>query len=1081
MSPLADRLAGLTPAQRALVERKLRARPLARAVDDPIAPRPNPAVHDLSFAQQRLWFVEQLQPSGAAYHMSFAVRIDGPLDAGALEWSLGQIVARHEVLRAGYVDEGGRPAQRVQPPGGFHMPVHDVSARAAQARESDARAIANAEMARPFDLSAPPMLRAALVRLAASDHVLLLVLHHIAADGWSMGVLARELSALYEARTTGGRDPLPPPGIQYADYAAWQRGDLESRLPQQLAWWRAALDRLPVLDLPTDRPRPAVQSADGAREPFLLPAELVARLAHLGRRHDATLFMTLLTAFQALLARWSGQSDVAVGIPVAGRGRRELEELIGLFVNTLVIRTPVPAHASWRDLLAQVRSGVTSALAHQDVPFDTLVDDLGVERTLSRAPLTSVFFAFQNVPDAALRLAGLRTSEFELDRRTARFDLSLFALETGGGVRGAMEYRTDLFDQATIRRMLDAYTRLLEALASDPDARIARTALLAGDDRRRALVEWNATAQAYSRAPLVPDLVARHASAAPAALAIADGDRRLTYRDLDRRSNRLARCLAARGAGVESIVALYCDRGSSFVVSALAAMKAGAAYAPIDPRTPGHRVERMLRKAGIGTLIVERAGDVPVPGWNGAIVALDAARAEIDAQPDAPFACPAGADNLAYLVHTSGSTGEPNGVAVTHGSLLNLVAWHQRTYKVAPGDAGAQVASVGFDACVWELWPCLAAGASIHVPDRETRDAPAALWTWIARRGIGVTFLPTPMAEAALRERLPAGLKLRALLTGGDRLHDVGGDLPFAFVNHYGPTESCVVTSCAPVEAGGAPSIGRPIDNTRVYVLDDDVEPVPIGVRGELYVGGDGLARGYAGAPALTAERFVPDHLSGAPGARLYRTGDIVRFRTGGALEFVGRRDRQVKIRGHRIELGDVESALASDARVRAAAAAVHGDDRRGPVLVGYVVPAEGAVLADAELRAIVKARLPEYMIPARFVAMEALPLTRNGKLDRAALPAPAEAAGEAAYVAPGNEVEQIIAAACAELLGVAQVGMLDNFFDLGGHSLLATQLASRLRRDLQLDVSLRSIFAAASLAELSEGILERLVEDGGS
>ncbi|HEY7076991.1 MAG TPA: condensation domain-containing protein [Solirubrobacteraceae bacterium] len=959
-------------------------------------------VFPLSFAQRRLWFLDQLIPGHAMYNLTATVQL-AALDREALERALAAVVRRHEALRTTFRLVDGEPRQVVAPE--LSVPLRVV----AVADEEHATRVATEEARRPFDLERGPLLRAMLLETPNSAF-LVLTLHHIVADGWSLGVLYRDLSALY-----GGAE-LPGLPVQYADYAVWQQEWLAGGvLDEQLAHWRAQLEGLTELELPSDRPRPASPTFAGARQRLTLAADVDG----LSRREGVTPFMTLLAAFLALLSRYSGQDDIAVGTPIANRTRAEIEPLIGFFVNTLVMRADLSGDPTFRELLSRVRDVALDAYANQDLPFERLVAELAPERDAGRNPLVDVMFQLQ----AAGAEPALAT-----ERGTSPFDLTCDLWPSGDGYAGHLEYSTERFDAGTIERLAGHYANLLAAAVDDPRLRVSELPLLGEDERERLLVTFNRTDAE------VPDRRVDELVPYGDAIAVVDGDRRLTYTQLHRRANALAYRL--HGAG--PFVAIALGRSAELVVAALAVLKAGAAYAPLDPGAPPARRRLVLDDLG-DPVVIEQVGDE---------------------EADAP---PSGEGDLAYVIHTSGSTGRPKGVQIEHRSLANLVAWHNRAYGLEPGDRTTLLAAPSFDASVWELWPTLVAGATLHVVRDPVGLGPDGLRASLARNGITVSFLPTPLAEAVLAGPWPAGLKLRALLTGGDTLRRVpDGPLPFRLVNHYGPTEATVVATAGDVIGGERPSIGAPIANTRAYVLDRHGRPAPIGVPGELYLAGAGLARGYLNDPELTARSFVD------AGERLYRTGDRVRRRPDGTLEFLGRLDRQVKVRGQRIELGEVEHALASHPGVTSAVALLREDE-----LVAYVTP---AALDAAQLRRHVAERLPAAMVPAAVVALAELPLTAHGKVDRARLPAPV--LHSQAPVPPRTPLEAALVELWRDVLGRARVGIEDNFFELGGHSLSATELMSRVRGTFGVELPLRRLFDEPTVAALAEAIVEATLDD---
>ncbi len=909
-----DRLAGLSREQRAALFEQLRKRKESapEALPDRIPRRPaglDPV--PASYAQERLWFLDRLAPGGTAYNMPLALRIQGDVSPATLERVLGELVGRHEALRTTFGERDGQPVQLIVPPGPWTLPLVDLSVLSAEDRDTESRRLAREEADRPFDLQHGPVLRAGLLRLGEADHALLLTLHHIVSDGWSMGVLVRDITALY------GRAALPNLPIQYADFAVWQRGWLTGEvLERQVSYWRERLTGAPAqLDLPTDRPRGAAQTFRGASVNIPFGPGFDRGLAQLARCFEATPYMTLLAGFQALLGRLTGQEDLTVGSPIANRNRAEIEPLIGFFVNTLVMRGDLSGDPAFGELLGRVRKSTLEAYAHQDLPFEHLVHELRPERHLAVTPLFQVVCAMQNAPVGRMDLPGLTLAPVDLVPTTTRFDLELHGWEMEDGLLAQVSYSTELFDASTVRRLVRHLETVLRAAMADPGRRLSELPLLSIAERQQLLREWNDTAVPEG----IVELLGVHDPAAPAV--VHDGTV-LTYGELLDRASRLAAELQSL-----PLVGLCVERSPELVIGALAVILAGGAYLPLDPSYPEDRLAFVARDSRMPALLVSGEG---IPSWAGdaRVIRLDRPSAAAPIRP-----VPADPDRLAYVIYTSGSTGRPKGVQVPHGGLMSLVRWHLRTYGVTADDRATLVASPAFDASVWEIWPYLAVGASLHVPDEDIRLDPGRLLDWMAQEGITIAFLPTPLAEQVIEAEIPEGLRLRALLTGGDRLQRAPRKpLPFALVNHYGPTESSVVATRSEVEplAMRPPSIGRPIDGTRAYVVDAWLNPVPIGTPGELLLGSASLARGYLGRPDLTAERFVPDPFGTG---RLYRTGDLVRLLPDGELDFLGRVDTQVKLRGFRIELGEVESVLLRHPAVREAVVALRGDR-----LAAYVV-----------------------------------------------------------------------------------------------------------------------------------------------
>jgi amino acid adenylation domain-containing protein len=1062
MSDLAQRLQHLPPdAKRAVLAKLVSLRNRSRT-----AP--------LSHAQRRLWFLEQLVPGSPSYNESSALRLLVPLDAPALERSLDEIVRRHEALRTVFEAAPDEPVQRVLRTLRIGLPVIDLQALAADQREAEALRRVREQAAEPFDLAKGPLLRAALLRLGPCDHMLALTMHHIVCDGWSMRIFFDELWRLYQAFAQGRPSPLPDLPIQYTDFTLWQHAWLSGpRMEEQLAFWKERLAGLPVLDLPTDRPRPKLPSFRGGCRRIMVPPPVAGRLRHLCEREGVTPFMALLTAFHVLLHRYCGQDDVAVGCPVAGRSRPELEQLIGFFVNTLVMRADLGGNPSFREALRRARDMALPAYAHQDLPFERLVEELQPERNPGRNPLFQV--TFQMLSEGAAPAAG-PLQPVDAGTVTAKFDLQCDLWPRGEGFEGQLVYAADLFDPETADALARHLETVISAMAQSPDMRVADAPLLSPQEERRILVEWNDTAVAFPAQGPVHERFDRMAAAHPERLAVAEGTSSITYGGLKRRADRLARLLAGRGIGCCDRVALVLDRSIDLVACALASLKAGAAYLPLDPAYPGKRLELVLREAGAALVLVSSRHRDKVPdGFPILPVPKDG-----DGQDAADQADPTGGadgEDIAYVIFTSGSTGTPRGVEIRHAGLANLVDWHQREYAVTAEDRAMLYASPGFDASVWEMWPYLAAGASLHVPDAALRASPGDLAQWMAENAITIGFLPTPVAESFVEGELPPPLRLRVLLTGGDRLRrPPARPLPFRFVNHYGPTENTVVATAGevvPDPSGREPGIGRPIANVRAYVLDRAGRPVPAGAKGELHLGGLQLARGYLGAPGPTRARFVPDPFGRDPAARLYRTGDLVRHRRDGTLEFHGRLDGQLKIRGHRIEPGDVEAVLDRHPAVLKSLVAVLQDPSGDPMLAAYVTPRPpgGGPAATRSLRRHAREHLPRPMVPSAFVWTDALPLTAHGKLDRRAAEGMGPIQEEEDIEASGCPIEAQVAAIWKEALGLRQVGVHDNFFDAGGHSLLLVRVHGALRRTFDTSLSVVDLFRLPTINDLARAI----------
>ncbi|MES2936878.1 MAG: amino acid adenylation domain-containing protein [Pseudomonadota bacterium] len=1050
------------------------------------AAQPRPAQLPLSFAQERLWLLNRLEQLGTAYHIANGLSLGGVLDEPAFERALAEIVRRHEALRTRFpAAADGTAVQHIDGPDCFALERADLSAVAdAAGRERLVHERARAFVQRPFDLARGPLFRALLLRLASQEHVAVIAMHHIVSDGWSSGVLVQELGALYTAYAKGEPSPLPELPLQYADYALWQRGWLQGdALRRQVDYWKERLASAPAaLDLPLDHPRPPVQAFRGANHEFVLPKPLVDKLQALAQAEGATLFMVLLAAFQSLLSRWSGQDDVVVGTPVAGRTHRATEGLIGFFINMLALRTDLAGDPTFRTLLGRVKNTALDAFAHQHLPFEKLVEELRPVRDRSRPPVFQVQFALQNYRDEGLALPGLQLARLPRDAtasQSSKLDLSLFLMDQGAaGLAGVIEYASDLFDAGTMERLARHYGRLLEAVAVDPDRALSTVPLLDEAERRRIVVEWNDTARDYPRGLTLQQMFEVQAARTPERVALAAHAGTLTYAELDARANQLARTLRLHGIGAGALVAVCAERGLEMVVGLLGILKAGAAYVPLDPGYPAERLGFMLEDCGAQLLLTQAHLRDRLPESAVPAIRLDADWPRIAEAPSSPIASGAGPQDLAYVIYTSGSTGRPKGVGVPHEGIVNRLQWMQEEYGLGEHDSVLQKTPFSFDVSVWEFfWPLLHGARLVMARPGGHQDA-AYLGDAIAREAITTLHFVPPMLEVFLGQAQPVQCtSLRRVICSGQALPKELQERFFRALpgvelhNLYGPTEASVdVTAwaCKPGSALASVPIGRPIANTQMHVLDAHGNPVPAGVAGELHIAGVQLARGYIGRPDLTAERFVPNPF-GAPGSRMYRSGDLARWLPDGSLDYLGRIDHQVKVRGVRIELGEIEAVLAAQPGVRDAVVLAREDVPGDQRLVAYVLAAPEAPPEIAELRAALARRLPDTMVPAHYVLLDAFPLSPNGKVDRKALPAPdADALPRRGYEAPQGATEQAIAALWERLLGVERVGRNDNFFELGGHSLLAVRMTEALRQHgLALDV--HAIFEATTLAALAE------------
>ncbi|EGK83949.1 non-ribosomal peptide synthetase [Microcoleus vaginatus PCC 9802] len=971
----------------------------------PIVPMGRDGNLPLSFAQQRLWFLDQLVPNNPFYNVPAALRLTGALNFSALQQTFNEIVRRHEALRTTLAVVSGQPVQRIA--AAFHLPINVVDLRnlPKESRQTEANRLTAQEAQRSFNLSNDLLLRVTLLQLDDAEYLLMLNMHHIVSDGWSIGVLIQELGALYTAFASEKPSPLPDLSIQYADFAKWQREWLQGEvLETQLAYWRQQLNGISMLNLPADRPRPAIQSYRGKRQFLQLPKQLSEALETLSQREGVTLFMTMLAAFKTLLYHYAQQEDIVVGSPIANRNRSEIEALIGFFVNSLVLRTDLSGNPTFRELLNRVKEVALGAYAHQDLPFEKLVEELHPDRALNQNPLFQVAFALQNAPGNRLELPELTLSPQQLDVGTARFDLEFHLWERSPnssgsnqspsnklwvdsslGISGMVIYSADLFDEATIARLIGHFQTLLESIVANPEQRIANLQYLSAQERYQLLVECNNTQADYPQDLCIHQLFEMQAAGTPDAVALVFGEEQVTYRELNFRSNQLARYLQKMGVGAEVLVGLCCGRSLDLIVGMLGILKAGGAYLILDPSYPAERSSFMLKDAQLSVVLTQQQSVENLRSPNLQIVRLDTDWEMISQEiADNPTSA-ATAENLVYAIYTSGSTGKPKGVEIEHGSLLNLVFWHQREFGVSAGDRATQIAAIGFDACGWEIWPYLAAGASIYFPEDDIRRDPEKLQNWLVSKAITISFLPTPLAEKVLLLDWPQTTALRILLTGGEKLqqHPLKSH-PFKLVNNYGPTENTVVTTSGYIPATEqtdiAPTIGHPIANTQIYILDKYLQPVPVGVVGELYIGGNGLARGYLNRPDLTAQRFIVNPFkpnSGTilndlfrnrqdacsttkfiscgtgilpvldndatsqfkpnSGERIYKTGDLVRYRADRNLEFLGRLDEQVKIRGFRIELGEIETLLTQHPAVQQTVAIASEDGQGDKRLVAYI------------------------------------------------------------------------------------------------------------------------------------------------
>jgi amino acid adenylation domain-containing protein len=1085
---------GTRPDKRELFERLLKQRGIRRPDGAGGIPgRQEFSPCPSSFGQERLWFLHQLDPDSAVYHIPAAFMLEGEVDEAALERALNRLAERHEVLRTTFDLRDGRPLQFIASAPSLRLAINDLSAALPADRRRRALSLARAEAVRPFDLQRGPLVRALVVRLGPRERLLALTLHHIVCDGWSLGLFISELGALYAAARSGAPDSLPALPVQYADYALWQRRRLESgALDAELSYWRERLAgaRAP-LALPTDRPRTAERTHAGAAVRRRLGAELSERVASLARSRGATVFAVLLAAWQALLWRYTGSESVVVGAPAAGRPRAELEGLVGFFVNTVALAANVRAGTSFAELLAGASRAVAGALEHQEVPFERVVEEVAPERDLSHSPLFQVMLTMRSDERQPLLLEGVTATPVSIEHTTAKFDWLLYAFPAGGGLELALEYSTELFERETAERVLGHYEQLLKSAVGDPEQRLSELPILTESERRQLIVEWNNTEAAFPSQLCLHELFEEQAAAKPDAVALRFEGEGLSYRELNERANRLAHYLVERGVQVEDRVGLLLERSVEMVVSLLAVLKAGAMYVPLDPQSPAERLRTMIEDGACRLVLTQQSTRGRLPEGAADELCLESERARIGGQSGANLSKKLDPANAAYMIYTSGSTGRPKGVVNTHLGICNRLHWMQQAYQLTADDLVLQKTPFTFDVSVWEFfWP-LMIGARLVVAKPEGHRDNEYLIDLIVREGITTLHFVPSMLRLFLDERgVERCASLRRVVCSGEALayevqerffKRLGAELH----NLYGPTEAAIdVTSwkCEPSPDRRSVPIGRPIANTQVYVLDARFEPVPVGVAGELYLSGVGLARGYWGRPDLTAESFVPDPFGGA-GRRMYRTGDIGRRLPGGELEFLGRDDGQVKLRGHRIELGEIEAALRGHERVRDVVVVLREEAGRGQLLAAYVAARGGGWAgAGRELREYLRGRLPEYMVPGALVLLEELPLSPNGKVDRKALPAPSESvAPEAEYREPVTALEQSIAAIWREVLGREKVGLEDNFFDLGGHSLLLVQVRGKLSETLGRDLPVLELFKYPTVSTLAARMSEQSESDAVS
>jgi amino acid adenylation domain-containing protein len=1052
-----------------------------------ISRRSNPtAPCPLSFAQQRLWFIDQLEPGNTVYNCPEEVRLEGRLNLEALERVINEVVRRHEVLRTRMeVSAEGEPMQVIDEWEPRRLEVEDLASLSPEERQREALRRAREEAGTGFDLKRGPLLRVKVLRLEEEDHVLLCTMHHIVSDWWSMGILVREVGELYRAYDAGESSPLEELPIQYADFAVWQREWLSGAvLEKELDYWRVQLAEAESLELPTDHPRPATQSHRGARHHFVIEEAVAEKLRALSQREGVTLFMTLLGGFDVVMSRYSGQEDIVLGTDIANRNRAEIEGLIGFFVNQLVMRVNVKGRESFRELLKRVREVCLGAYAHQDVPFEKLVEELQLKRDLSRAPLFQAKLILQNAererPElGSAKLSGLGDgAEMANVMKAAKIDLTVAIVEAGRDLVVATEYDRELFEPATIERLIGHYGNILKGIVEEEERAVSELSLLSDEEREQIVEEWNQTARMYPGEECLHELFAKQARQAPERIAVVSEWEQVSYRELNRRANQLGRYLQRLGVGPEVVVGLCLERSVEMVVGALGALKAGGVYLPLDAESPLERLGYMLEDAGVGAVLTQRALEGRLPVFWGQTVLLDEEWERIEEESDSEPEREVDAENLAYVIYTSGSTGRPKGVGISHRNLLNSTIARRHFYKGGP-DRFLLLSSFTFDSSVAGIFWTLLEGGTLALPPENAQRDPIQIAELLTQNQITHTLALPLLYQSILEVADPQQtLSLRVAIVAGEACLSNLPSLHFSkttdadLFNEYGPTEGAVWSAawkCADDSPGKRIPIGKPIANARMYILDEYLEAAPIGAKGEIYISGAGLARGYLGKAELTAERFIPNRFGGKDGERMYRTGDVGRYLPDGNLEFIGRADRQVKVRGYRIELGEIEAVLDEHESVIQSVVVMKEDDMAEKRLVAYVVCDGERAPSVYELRSYLKEKLPEHMAPALFVWLEQMPLTPNGKVDRKALKVLKEGRIEpqTAYIPPRDSFELQIVQIWEQVLGIQPIGVTDNFFELGGHSLLAVSLMAKIRNTLKQDLPLSALFQGATVEKL--------------
>lgn len=1052
----------------------------------------------LSFSQLRLWFLQELEPMTSAYNLRLVARLKGSLNVMVLEKCFNEIVSRHEALRTTFRSSDGDPYQVVSQFHPFPLHILDIRDEPEALREKKAVQLIAAEEEQPFHLSNGPLLRVLLIKLGDDDHMLAMVIHHIVCDGWSFQVLFKELTTLYAAFTSGLPPAFPELPVQYPDYAYWQRHYMQGEvLEDHLSYWKKQLSNSPpVLNLPADYARPPVMTFRGAQKKFQLGSHLTAALKGIGHG-QGSLFMTLLAAFNVLLFRYTGQEDISVGTYIANRNRIEIEGLIGFFVNTLVMCTNLSGNPTFRELYQRVQEVAFGAYAHQDLPFEVLLNTLKIERTMSHTPLFQVMLVLQNVPYEKYELTNLLSGRVIYSENVrANFDLTLWMWEEGGNLKGNLDYSSDLFNESTIDRMIEHFNTLLEAIGKNIDQPISLLPILSEDERQEILGGFNDTKEVYDGTTAENILCVHHmfearAEQNPESIALISGKEQLTYRELNERSNQLANYLQVKGVGPEICVAICMERSADLIVGLLGILKAGGAYLPLDPDSPRERMAFMLKEARASLIITGTKVISELPGYHGPVVCVDNDSKDIDRESKENPVSGVTADNPVYIIFTSGSTGKPKGVMIEHRSLSNFVQFAKSEYSLKPEDRVLQFASVTFDASAEEIYPSLTSGSTLVLRDDSMLESMESFLKRAREFELTALDLPTAfwheLTSSVCNDALTLPKSVRLVIIGGERAQPESLKLWYKhvgesvrLVNTYGPTEATVVsTMCDLTEYmkrncnGKEVPIGRPVTNVQAYVLDAYRQLVPIGVPGELYIGGLGLARGYLNNPELNAKYFISNPFVDSPTSRLYKTGDLVRTKPDGVIEFLGRLDSQVKVRGYRIELEEIESVLKQNPAIENALVLYSGDKDNDGRLVAYVTSMNGSDLSIRDMRECLKKTLPDYMIPANFVVLDSFPLTVSGKIDKQMLRDSTDKGSvlRESFAAPTNDTENKIVEIWTKLLGIEKIGVDDNFFDLGGHSLLIAKLTPRIKDQFHVELSFRQVFETPTISELSKAV----------